>query len=478
MSNVVREDIDALNAVLTVTVSKEKYLTKFNKELVKYKDKARIKGFRQGKTPDSLVRKLYGKPILSQILDEEIQHQLSHYLEDNNIELIGSPIPSKDMEPIDVNVEQMVDYTMKFDIGLQPQFEIDGLNKIQVFDYYEVAMDEEKAQEEFNRTIKSFGERVESTSEILADDLVKLAVAHEELGIENEFSLEWDSINEDLKTQLLNSKVGGTLNLDPFKLEEGRDENFAKRFFLGIEIDDVRELPERFDFKISSASRIELPPVTEEILQQAFGEATSTEEEALKLIKNSFARYYKPMADTILYRRFQDRLSELNQFELPEAFIQRLHQVSYKNVTEENAKQVFESSRNSLNWEVLTSKIVRKLEVQISEYDIRQELADRIISYLGGQFNGNIDFIEQMVDRMMEDEKSVREAENRVVVNKLREAIKEQVTINTVKVSEDELKAIWDELVKKEKQEEQAEAALNAAPEATAEDTAETATEA
>jgi trigger factor len=475
MSNVVREDIDALNAVLTVTVSKENYLAKFNKELAKYKDKARMKGFRQGKTPESLVRKLYGKPVLSEILDNEFQHQLYHYLDDNKLNLIGSPILSEETDKLDINVEQMLDYTMKFDIALQPDFEIDGLNKIQVFDHYEVEVSDETANNEFDDAMKSLGERVESAAEILAGDLVKLQAVNEELGIENEFSLEWDSMSEDLKSQLLNSKIGDSLNLDPLKLEEGRDEAFSKRYFLGLETDDIRELPATFDFKITSASRVEMPEITEENLHKVFGEEINTREEALAEIKKAFKRQHVPMADAILFRHFQDRLMELNQFELPEKFIQRFYQVNNEGLGDEQAKKLVESSRRALNWDVLSSKMSRKFNISISEKEVRQELMNTILGYLGGQMQGMSDFIMDWVERMMKEEKSVTEAQNRVFSRKLHQAIEQEVSINTVLVSEERLKEIWDELVKSAKTEEEVElAALDAG----SEDAAEVETEA
>ena len=47
MSKVVRTDTDALNAVLTITIPKEEYLDKVQKEIKKYSQKASMKGFRQ-----------------------------------------------------------------------------------------------------------------------------------------------------------------------------------------------------------------------------------------------------------------------------------------------------------------------------------------------------------------------------------------------------------------------------------------------
>ena len=57
MPNVVREDIDNLNAVLKVQIGRNDYEPKFNNELKKLRNEATIKGFRKGKTPDQFPEK-------------------------------------------------------------------------------------------------------------------------------------------------------------------------------------------------------------------------------------------------------------------------------------------------------------------------------------------------------------------------------------------------------------------------------------
>ena len=61
MPNVVKEDIDQLNAVLKVQIGREDYEDKFKTELKKISKTASLKGFRKGKTPMGFLKKMYGK---------------------------------------------------------------------------------------------------------------------------------------------------------------------------------------------------------------------------------------------------------------------------------------------------------------------------------------------------------------------------------------------------------------------------------
>ncbi|MCB0548779.1 MAG: trigger factor family protein, partial [Phaeodactylibacter sp.] len=118
MPKVVREDIDNLNAVLTVTLEKEDYESKFNSELSKYRKQAHMKGFRKGKTPLSVLKKMYGKSVLADVINEMLQKELYGYLTGENINILGQPLPSDSQEPIDFELRELHDYTFKFDLGL------------------------------------------------------------------------------------------------------------------------------------------------------------------------------------------------------------------------------------------------------------------------------------------------------------------------------------------------------------------------
>ena len=55
--NIDKQSVDNLNATITISITKEDYQDKFKSELKKVAGKATMKGFRKGKTPDSVVKK-------------------------------------------------------------------------------------------------------------------------------------------------------------------------------------------------------------------------------------------------------------------------------------------------------------------------------------------------------------------------------------------------------------------------------------
>ena len=61
--NITRENIDELNAILTVSIEKNDYEATVSDVLKNYRKKANMPGFRPGMVPAGLIKKMYGKAV-------------------------------------------------------------------------------------------------------------------------------------------------------------------------------------------------------------------------------------------------------------------------------------------------------------------------------------------------------------------------------------------------------------------------------
>lgn len=445
MPNVVREEIDSLNSVLTITLEKAEVENKLKSELNKYKDKAQMKGFRKGKTPEGMLRKLYGKGLLADIVNNSLQSQLYEYITENKLEVLGQPIPSEDHPEIDLDPIQVSDYTFKFDVAVAPEFEIKGIDASDVYSKYKVEISDERVEEELLKARKRFGKRIVSESEIQEEDMVKLQIAEldgdavKEDGLSNSFSLLLANAEDAAKATLLSQKVGDTLQLNLFELEKDRDEDFVRRYFLGLDKEDEREVANRvFQVTIEEASRVEPAEMGEEFYNTYFGEGRVTsEEEAREAIRLDYGQYFDQQANALLFRDMQEKLLELNQLPLPEAFLKRWLLTSSENPNPEAIEKGFESFAKSLQWSLIRNKAARLFGIQVTEEDLQRYFANRVLSYFGGQLN-DMNLINGMVDRLMQDEKQVDQAGDEVLLDKLQAAISAVVTVDPKPVAEEE----------------------------------------
>lgn len=445
MPNVVREEIDSLNSVLTITLEKAEVENKLKSELNKYKDKAQMKGFRKGKTPEGMLRKLYGKGLLADIVNESLQRELYQHITENKLEVLGQPIPSENHPEIDLDPIQVRDYTFKFDVALAPEFEIKGIDASDVYSKYKVEISDERVEEELLKARKRFGKRIVSEAEIQEEDMVKLQIAEldgdavKEDGLSNSFSLLLANAEDAAKATLLSQKVGDTLHLNLFELEKDRDEDFVRRYFLGLDKEDEREIANPvFQVTIEEASRVEPAEMGEEFYNTYFGEGrVTTEEEAREAIRLDYGQYFDQQANALLFRDMQEKLLELNQLPLPDAFLKRWLLTSSENPNPEAIEKGYESFAKSLQWSLIRNKAARLFGIQVTEDDLKNYFANRVLSYFGGQLN-DMNLISGMVDRLMQDEKQVDQAGDEVLLDKLQTAISAVVTVDPKPIAEEE----------------------------------------
>jgi trigger factor len=116
--------LDDLNARMTLVIEYGDYGPKLDENIKKYSKKLAIKGFRSGKTPKSVLTKMYGRGMLEETVNTMLNEKLFAYLDEQKIEIYGSPMMADDAEPIDFNPKSPEDYTFVFDLGLKPVFDL------------------------------------------------------------------------------------------------------------------------------------------------------------------------------------------------------------------------------------------------------------------------------------------------------------------------------------------------------------------
>ena len=100
--NIVRNDVDACNATLTLTIDKQDYEEKVDKAIKDYRRKVQMPGFRPGNVPVGLIKKMYGRSILAEEVNKIISESLYNYIKDNKIDVLGEPISNETIQkPID-----------------------------------------------------------------------------------------------------------------------------------------------------------------------------------------------------------------------------------------------------------------------------------------------------------------------------------------------------------------------------------------
>src|SRR5277367_4272688 len=105
---------------------------KLNGQLEDMKAKVRIKGFRPGKVPVEHLRKVYGKSVMADVMQEAIASANKKIIDDNHLRLAREPkveLPN-DQAAIDAALEARGDLNFKVALEVLPVFEIGDFSQI------------------------------------------------------------------------------------------------------------------------------------------------------------------------------------------------------------------------------------------------------------------------------------------------------------------------------------------------------------
>jgi trigger factor len=117
-----------------VVLAASELAEKLDAQLAGLKDKVRINGFRPGKVPAAHLKRLYGKSIMGDVLQEAVNNAQQQILADNKLRLAGQPkidFP-EDREELEKALEAAGD--LKFSIAFEvlPAFEVGSFEDIEL----------------------------------------------------------------------------------------------------------------------------------------------------------------------------------------------------------------------------------------------------------------------------------------------------------------------------------------------------------
>ena len=451
MPTIVRENHDNLNATITLSIPVSDYQPTFKAKLNEYKKTAHMKGFRKGKTPFSVIRKMYGKGTLVDLINKMVGEEIDKYIKEEELDLLGSPIPSKDQENYEFDTKDLEDFTFKFDLGLAPAFEVKGLDGTE-FNYHNAIIPDSMVEGDLANARKQFGKQGPVEDEIQEEDVVKIQADEltdggiKENGFANEFSVSYNLMTEAGKAAFAGKKKGDLVQFDIFDLEEGRDEAFVRKYFLDVNEDaeDNPEIGKMFQGLITEVTRVVPAELDQEFFDKYMGEGkVSSQEELMNQLKERTKMYYDRQADSFLFRDIKEHLEGENKLEFPEEFLKRWVVISGNLPKDKNAEEELDNLLEGITWSLIRSKLAKRFDIKVEEAEIKQRLRMQLIQMFGGQDFGAL--LDDYVEKMMKEEQQVQNAYNQVLSEKLFNSMKEVVTLNKVDITTEELEKLVEE---------------------------------
>jgi trigger factor len=442
--NVIREDLNALNARLKVKVSPEDYQPKVSETLSKYRKTANIPGFRPGHAPMGMIQKQYGKSVLFDEVSKMVTDAINNYIYEEKLNLLGNPIPVEE-NGFNGDFSNPTDFEFIYEIGFPPSIEVAISNK-DSFDFEKVDVNQELINKQAEDIRRRYGKLV-STDEVQEKDLILGRFVElnddksvKEGGIDHTSSISLEFLDsDDVRKLFVGKKVGDSIELNPDDVSKGPKDKAA---MLGVKEDALENVGSLFSYTINEVKAMELAELNSDLFLKLYPDATVTnEEEFVARIKSDLEKMFEQDSDKKLYRTIYDSLMEKVNADFPDDFLKRwIKQVNDKPVTDEQIEAEYEGYRNMLKWQLIEKTLFDKHNLVIDQTELvnftKHLLRTNYANY--GIFEVDEEELTQSAMKFLQDKKQTDSIISRLAEDKLINLFKTEATLKEKLVSYDE----------------------------------------
>jgi trigger factor len=429
--NITKEQIDDLNAVVKVAITKDDYQDKVDSILKDYKKQANIPGFRKGQVPMGLIKKQYGKAVLVDEVNKLLQDNLNKYLTEEKLDVLGNPLP-KQQDNFDWDQDELA---FEFELGLAPNFEV-SLKTKKAITQYKIVADKKMIVEQVERIQKQYGKLV-SKDVVSKNDEVSGTFSNEAEEIDNKTMLETDKLKSKKALDALKGKkVGDVITL---KTKGLFNEDHMLSSALGIDKQKAESLDTEVTFTISEINEREAAELNQELFDKLFGpDSVKSEKELKERIKEDSEKQFEQQSDQKLLNDVTEYFIDNTKFELPSGFLTKWIQMTGEEpISEEQAVEEYAKSEKGLRYQLIEGKIIRDNELQV-QFDELKEFSKGFIRSQMAQF-GQLDPKEEELDsiaaRVLGNQDEVKRLSEQLMSQKLLNLYKEKANLKTKEVT-------------------------------------------
>ena len=451
--NVSLEQIDAVNAIVTVDIKKEDFADSVAKEVAQMGVRHPLKGFRPGKAPKSLLMKFYGPSVTADVVDRMVSKALYDHIRENKLQVLGEPLPNETTKVDIMNDDEMA---FKFDLGLAPAIEL-KLNKRINVPYYNIEVTDQMVDDAIAHDRKRLGTLVDGEvsdkESMLRGSMVELDEEGNEkadgIKVERTIISPRYMADEEEAAKFVGVKVGDTFTFNPHKANNGNIAEMAS--LLNV---DRNEADVKSDFRVT-IEEIKVnqeAEMNEEFFKGVLGTDTEVKDEAAfrEAVREMIQRANVPESNYRFTVDAQRILTEkAGEMPLPEEFLKRFLKYRREQDEKENTEvtdEELKSMLKQLRWQLVKDYLAQELGIRVEKEDIDNAAfifaQEQLSQY--GIYNAPEDIIKQQAERFMQDERARDAIQEHAIDNKFYAAVREAVKVNEKTVSVEDFRKLYE----------------------------------
>jgi len=433
--NITKNNTDNLNAAIKLQIVKEDYEGRVNDVLKNYRRKANIDGFRQGKVPMGMIKKMYGTPVLAEEVNKILSQELTKYIIDNEINILGEPLPNEE-ETKAIDWTKDTEFEFSFDIAISPEYTL-NLSKRDKIVYFKIAVDEKMIQSGVEMHTRRFGSNEPTT---IVEEKELLKGSFKRLGTEEGISTEETMLSleymkdEDSKKKFIGAKIGDTITFEPAVAFENKSDIAS---MLNISKEEAEALSGEFEYTITEITQFINAEVNQELFDKVFGEGVvANEEEFRTKIKGDIQAQLANDSDYKFLIDAKEKLVKKAKIALPETFLKRWIVQTNKEMTQEQVDKDFSNYSDDIKWQLVKDRLTKENDLKVTEEEVvefaKQQALVQFQQY--GMMDVPEEHLTNYAQQMLQNKEEAQKIYGRKADEKVAEYIK-----NTIKVEEKEV---------------------------------------
>ncbi len=431
---------------INIKLSEGDYQLQVDNKLRDHARKANIKGFRPGKVPVGVVKKMFGKSVLVEEINHVISHKLSDYIKEQNLKILGEPLPNLDKSR-DIDWDVQKDFEFEYQIGIVEDFKYEFSNKVKVKSY-PIEVDTKTIDETILDLRKRFGKVAYPEVSAIGDNLYGELRAKE-----GEFKREYAFVATD-KVEKKEQKIFVGLQKEAeveFDIRQLFEDESLTANLLGMTEEESKKIKGNYILKINTVSRTEPADINVELFDRVFGkDAVTTEEEFINKVKETVAENYNRESQHFLEHHIEDYYVQNTKINLPDDFLKKwLKATSEGKVTDEVIEKEYDQYKRSIVWDLVRNRIAEDNKIAVEGAEVRAKAKELIISQFGGSAIAEQlgDRLDGIADNYLQNEngKNFMNLYSQLRNDKIMKLLRETISVSEKKVSVDEFKKIVEE---------------------------------
>ena len=402
---------------MTVTMSQEELAPHFEKAYREAAPALEIKGFRKGKVPMPIIKKMFGPSIEYQAVEEITNDTFRKEIESRNLNPLGTPLINK----IDFKPGTPLTFMIRFEV--RPVFELKETSSIALERYAHTPTEADVAQEierlqQINSTMEPADKAVDDMHVVTVDMVDLDNNGHTQEGMR--VYLREKSTEKEIKEALAGASVG-----------DEKEVKFSHQH--GDHSHDVH-----LKLTVKKVEKVVLPPMDDALAQKVTNGKFQTAEELRQNILKDLGEFWKERSQRKFENDLLSAIVKLYDFTVPEALIDNVTDSFIEDAKSQqpgrqlpkgfNEKAYREQARESAVWQskwlLIKELYIEKEKIEITDAEIETVAAEEAAKL-------NID-----KERLVNFYKTSENALERLKYNRLVDILKQNVKITDVETDD------------------------------------------